>query len=126
VLCWKPECVGWGLPEPAFNKLFTNLISEKDPIEQVGLIEAILANSVANDVRNQQQLAVITNLAPALRLPVCMAIRQRLSSLPESHCDWVRPDDALCASHVCRKTGAELGLKPVCKPGLPSLIATQD
>lgn len=115
-----------GLPEPAIQQIIHQLDKRKDLIEQFGLMSHFANSDLLNDVRNQQQLAVIQKLAQSSGLPVCMANSAAIISLPESHCDWVRPGLMLYgASPFADKTGADLGLKPVMQL-VSKLIATQE
>ncbi|MBN47177.1 MULTISPECIES: alanine racemase [unclassified Methylophaga] len=114
-----------GLPEPAIQQIIHQLEKRKDLVEQYGLMSHFANSDLLDDLRNQQQLAIMHKLAESTGLPVCMANSAAIISLPESHYDWVRPGLMLYgASPFADKSGADLRLKPVMQL-VSKLIATQ-
>jgi len=114
-----------GLAEQSIQQIIDQLEQRKDLVEQLGLMSHFANSDLLNDLRNQQQLAVMQKLAATSGLAVCMANSAAIVSLPESHYDWVRPGLMLYgASPFADKSGADLGLMPVMQM-VSKLIATQ-
>lgn len=114
-----------GLPEQTVQQLITKLRYRQDVTMQLGLMSHFANADLSGDPRNQQQLAVMQQLAASSGLAVCMANSAAIMTLPESHYDWVRPGLMLYGvSPFADKCGAELGLKPVMQL-ISKLIATQ-
>lgn len=114
-----------GLPAPVIEQIIKQLEGRTDLIEKLGLMSHFANSDLVNDARNQQQLAVMQNLAEKSGLPVCMANSAAIISLPASHYQWVRPGLMLYGvSPFADKSGAEVGLKPVMQI-ISKLIASQ-
>ncbi len=126
--CWLMLETGMhrlGLPETMVRDAVKQLQKLPAYAGRIGLMSHFANSDLVGDVRNQNQLSVMTKLAAETSLPVCMANSAAVVSLPESHADWVRPGLMLYGiSPFADKTGHDLGLKPAMQ--LTSiLIATQ-
>lgn len=132
----KPLTFCWLMIETGMHRLGVQLdkielalqnLARSDNIkDQIGLMGHFANSELEGDIRNQQQLANLKELAQHYNAPFSMANSGAILSFPGSHGDWVRPGIMLYGSSpFADKMARNLYLKPVMRLS-STIIATQN
>ncbi len=117
--CWVMIETGMhrlGFSEADIEQVVHSLSSNANISGELGLMSHFANSDLIDDIRNQQQLAVLNQCAQRLDLATSMANSAAILSYPDSYGDWVRPGIMLYGSSPFEsQTALELDLKPVMK-----------